>query len=662
MAKINVLDSSVYNKISAGEVVEKPASVVKELIENSLDAGATDIVIKISNGGITFIEVSDNGSGIEKDQIEKVFLPHATSKIKEAKDLESITSLGFRGEAMASIASVSMVTLETSTGEGISNKVDCEGGTLSDITQSTRAKGTTITVRNLFFNTPARLKFLRKDKAEERDIISIVEKIAFANPFIRFELNTENGLVFKTNGEDLLDTIQCIYGKEISANLLEINAEQYGMRLKGYISNTSFSKPTRSYQTFIVNGRVVNNVSLVTALNNVYVDYFVKRTYPFCIVSLTVSPDELDVNVHPSKTEIKFEYQSKVYAFVQRNVKKCLEDSLRDNNIVFGDMVGVIAEEWTTPFAEAPKPESNGNNSNPLFDDEFETNNFNYSKIQETRNKAYQQDKVEAYRASLSHGDGITIEVAETVVNDEKVISSDSVFEQSVTPVITRNEAKPLNPIPLKKDKSNSYLQKVESTQSRIVLDSTPVQSFDYRIVGQIFGTYIILEFTDYVMLIDQHAAAEYKIYSKYLDMIKSNRLEIQPMLLPLPLTLDNGSVNAFEERIELLADIGIEIKKIDDLHYEITAVPTLLQEIDSQSLIANLLSNEALDLPLKERLMYKACRSAIKGNTPLENEAIDIFIKGMFNDGMFPKCPHGRPSYVKISKNEIEKLFLRIV
>lgn len=667
MAKINILDQSVYNKISAGEVVEKPASVVKELVENSLDAGASDILVRIVNGGISFIEVSDNGSGIEMDQLEKVFLPHATSKIKEASDLEMITSLGFRGEAMASIASVSMVSLETSTGNEVAYKISCDGGKLGEIEQCTRSKGTTVTVRNLFFNTPARLKFLRKDKAEERDIVSIMEKIAFANPFTRIELKVDSKVLFKTNGEGLLDAIQAIYGKEISANLLEINADQYGMRLTGFISNTSYSKPTRNYQTFIVNNRVVNNVSIVTALNNVYVDYFVKRTYPFCVLSLTVNPSEIDVNVHPAKTEIKFEYQSKIYSFVQRHVKNCLLDSLHEKNIVFGEMSGVISDEWITPFNNDEENNKKDNELTSMFDDEFETSAVNFSKIEDARQKAYQKDKENAYKASLSHEDGITIKVDdnEFLIN-QKPISDEAAFDSSKSFSFDFSEKKDVKiGDSLSESTSLQNSQRATKTtekQGKIEIDDTPVLNYDYRIVAQIFGTYIILEFTDYVMLIDQHAAAEYKLYSKYLNMINSNRLEIQPLLLPIPLELDVSSANEFEEKIELLSNIGIDIRKVDDLSYEITAIPSLLQEIDSKSLISNLLSDEAVDLPLKERLMYKACRSAIKGNTNLDNEAIELFIKGMFSDGMFPKCPHGRPSYVKISKSEIEKLFLRIV
>ena len=666
MAKINVLDQSVYNKISAGEVVEKPASVVKELVENSLDAGATDILVSIANGGISFIEVSDNGSGIEKDQLEKVFLPHATSKIKDAEDLEMITSLGFRGEAMASIASVAMVSLESSTDGENAFRISCDGGKLSGIMQCTRANGTTVTVRNLFFNTPARLKFLRKDKAEERDIVSILEKIAFANPFTRFELRADNKLVFKTNGEGLLDSIQSIYGKDISANLLEINADQYGMRLTGFISNTSYSKPTRNYQTFIVNNRVVNNVSIVTALNNVYVDYFVKRTYPFCVLSLTVNPSEIDVNVHPAKTEIKFEYQSKVYSFIQRHVRDCLMDSLHEKNIVFGEMSGVISDEWTTPFTSEETNEKKESENILTFDDEFGLNCVNLTKIDEARKKAYQKDKESAYRASLSHEDGVTIKVDDVFNLNRESVNDDSSFESNKPISFDFNFNKDI-----KIDDSaslSSHLQQHANTsknlqkQEKIEIDSAPSLNYDYRIVGQIFGTYIVLEFSDYIMLIDQHAAAEYKLYSGYLNMIKSNRMEIQPLLLPIPLDLDRGIANEFEEKIDLLSTIGIEVKKVSDLSYEITAIPVLLQEIDSKALIANILSEDAVDLPLKERLMYKACRAAIKGNTNLDNESIELFIKGMFSDGMFPKCPHGRPSYVKISKSEIEKLFLRIV
>ena len=635
MAKINVLDSSVYNKISAGEVVEKPASVVKELVENSIDSGATEIIVTIKNGGISYIEVSDNGFGIEQDQFQKVFLPHATSKIATAKDLESISSLGFRGEAMASIASVSMVTLESAIEDGNAYKVDCNGGVLGEIIQTARAKGTSVCVKNLFFNTPARYKFLRKDKMEERDIVSIMEKLVFANPFVKFELHNEEKCIFRTRGEGLLQAIDAVYGQDCADNLLEINVEQYGLRMTGFVSNTAYSKPTKNYQTFIVNGRVVVNVALVTALNKVYEDYFVKRTYPFAILCLTVNPEEIDVNVHPAKTEIKFEYQNKIYSFVQRNVKKRLEDSLHEQTIVFNKFGGAVSEEWITPFHKEE-------NESDDFSTELDVAEPTVSKTTTNNQDEYEKHKREAFNALFNQNQTIDLSRPFGKSAETNVLKEDTVIHSVA---------------------GNSFEKAVESEPiEKISVDLYPVQNYDYRIVGQLFGTYIVLEFDDYVMLIDQHAAAEYKLYERLKKQIDEKRIEIQPLMLPIDVDLDNNSASKFEENIESIKEIGIELVKIDEYKYQITALPVLLLEIDTKKLIGYLFSDDDLAMSLKERLMYKACRAAIKGNTVLDNDAISVFIKSVFSDGMHSKCPHGRPSYVKISKNELEKMFQRIV
>lgn len=643
MAKINVLDSSIYNKISAGEVVEKPASVVKELVENSIDSGATEIIVSIKEGGISFIEVSDNGSGIEKDQFEKVFLPHATSKIALASDLDAISTLGFRGEAMASIASVSMVKLESAVENGDAYSVECNGGMLGEITPSSRAKGTTVTVRNLFYNTPARLKFLKKGKSEEREIVSIMEKLAFANYFIKIELYADGKPVFKTRGEGLLQCIEAIYGKDISENLLEINVEQYGMKMTGYISDVSFSKPTRSYQTFIVNGRVVVNVSLVTALNKVYEDFFVKRSYPFGILELTLNADEIDVNVHPAKTEIRFEYQNKVYSFLQRNLKKRLEDSLYEQRIVFAKRDGVVDEEWLTPFqsGDEQQPEKE---AEPIKENAFDTSEYE-------KEKSYQKSKMEAFNA-FAFGSDFSIKLDTNSSPKREELSGG--YE---APAFTDSGCDMLQ--------SPSYVDYSSKTTyqpQRIQFEERIVENYDYRIVGQLFGTYILLEFEDYLMVIDQHAAAEYTLYERLKKQIDEKRIEIQPLMLPITLNLDNDNISVFEDNLDSLRSIGVEIDKISENEYSVTAIPLLLAELDFNKLIGYLFTDEDPELGLKERLMVKACRSAIKGNTYLDNQSIEIFLKSLFKDGMHPKCPHGRPSYIKLTKKDFEKMFLRIV
>ncbi len=643
MAKINVLDSNIYNKISAGEVVEKPASVVKELVENSIDSGATEIIVSIKGGGISFIEVSDNGSGIERDQLEKVFLPHATSKIALASDLDSISTLGFRGEAMASIASVSMVKLESAVDNGDAYSVECNGGILSEIIPASRAKGTTVTVRNLFYNTPARLKFLKKEKSEEREIVSIMEKLAFANYFIKIELYADGKPVFKTRGEGLLQCIEAIYGKDISENLLEINVEQYGMKMTGYISDVSFSKPTRSYQTFIVNGRVVVNVSLVTALNKVYEDFFVKRSYPFGILELTLNAEEIDVNVHPAKTEIRFEYQNKVYSFLQRNLKKRLEDSLYEQRIVFAKREGVVDEEWLTPF-QSGEEELQQKEAEPKKEKSFD-------KTEYEKERSYQKSKMEAFNA-FAFGSDFSIKLDTTSSPKKEELS-----DEYETPAFSDSCVDMLQ--------SPSYVDYASETQyqsQRIRFEDRIVENYDYRIVGQLFGTYILLEFEDYLMIIDQHAAAEYTLYEKLKKQIDEKRIEIQPLMLPITLNLDNDNISVFEDNLESLRSIGIEIDKVSDNEYSITAIPLLLAELDFNKLIGYMFTDEDPELGLKERLMVKACRSAIKGNTYLDNQAIEIFLKSLFKDGMHPKCPHGRPSYIKLTKKDFEKMFLRTV
>lgn len=308
MGKINVLEPNVFNMISAGEVVERPSSVVKELVENSIDAGATDVSIYVEDGGIRKIQVSDNGIGIEKDDVRKAFLPHATSKLKNIVDLDSLATLGFRGEALASISSVSEVTLSSkSKNQDVASKIALSGGKVTFEGEDSRAQGTVITVENLFFNTPARLKFLKKGASELNYIKDTVRMLILANPTIRITLSDEEGIVISNDGGELIDAIYSVYGAKTADNLVEIVDNSYGnIRVSGYTSKVDFTKSNRTYQTIIVNGRAVEDQTIQTAVEKAYAEYLMKRNYPMFVLDVLMPFDDVDVNVHPSKTEVRF--------------------------------------------------------------------------------------------------------------------------------------------------------------------------------------------------------------------------------------------------------------------------------------------------------------------------------------------------------------------
>lgn len=655
MAKINILDKSVYNKISAGEVVEKPASVVKELVENALDAGAPKIFVRIEQGGLGLIEVSDNGCGIEKSELNKVFLPHSTSKICDSEDLFQIQTLGFRGEAMASIASISKVKIESAVEGETGYSLSVEGGILGEILPTSHAVGTTVVVKDLFYNTPARLKFMRKPKSEERDVCSVIERACFSNPFVAFEFVTESGVQICTKGEGLLEALAVVYGNDILDNLLEINAEEYGMQLFGFISNTSYPKPTRAYQTFIVNGRVVTGVSLVTALNNAYTDYFVKRSYPLAVLCLKIKPQEIDVNVHPQKSEIRFEYQSKVFSFIQRNIKRCLEESLK-SKVLVNELGGIVTDEWTKPFTPdtesltqvaSPTPTKEGllsvKKSEPrsILNDSLGENkrtgnqllSSNNNQLSETENleKSTEEDTSNRYLKELED------------------LKEETNFD---TPQIDERILPQINEIETNQSTSTNRTNLIANDYKTGVT---------FKIVGQLFSTYIILEYEDKALLIDQHAACEFINYLELKEQLEKGELVVQPLLLPFVFSIATNE-EIPDDRLVQLREIGFEINQIDSNKYELISLPSILAGADLNRLVNSFISDEDVDLPIKERLMYTACHASIRGNTHLDEKGIELFLRCVFKRGLYPKCPHGRPAYLIYTKKDIEKLFLRIV
>ena len=633
MAKINLLDPSVFNMIAAGEVVERPASVVKELVENSIDAGATEIDITITDGGLKRIQVSDNGIGIEKDDMRSAFLPHATSKLLHIRDLETLSSLGFRGEALASIASVSEVTLVSkSSKDDVASYIYLVGGKVMEERIDSRAKGTSITVENLFFNTPARLKFMKASSAEQRAIVSTVEKIVFANPNISITISDEKGLVFEHQSGDLKDAICSVWGGEMFSNMIPVKFDKAGISVSGYISNVEFSKPTRSWQAYVVNGRAVENKDLSLAVDKAYEGKLVKHNYPYCVLEIVLPFNEVDINVHPRKTEVRFRNKSSVFSAVYYAINKAIDSA------------------------------------NPISSTSFlaEKENLSYGEIMSGQ----------PYNSAADFGYRVTKPTVPTT-NSSSNLNNKPTFEpMSLKDLQRRDEEKfqlaykaLQEKEPIIGECDNQLAMQCgfisKETAQKILL--TDDNFFDGKIVGQIFDTYLIVERDGIVYIIDQHAAHERILYNKLTSRLTAKY--IQPLLIPYKFKLSQDEAEYFEKMMPVLNNMGFDLDKKFD-NYFIYAVPDVVQDMDFNKFLGELFKNMLTDKEItlldivKEKICQIACKSAIKGGDSLNPGQIYDTVKSFLDeDGKLPdKCPHGRPAVVQLTKNEVEKMFKRIV
>ncbi|HAT83953.1 MAG TPA: DNA mismatch repair endonuclease MutL [Clostridiales bacterium] len=639
MSKINVLEPNVFNMISAGEVVERPSSVVKELIENSIDSGASEVSVYVEDGGIRKIQVSDNGIGIEKEDMRKAFLPHATSKLKNIVDLDSLSTLGFRGEALASISSVSEVTLSSkSKNQDIASKITLSGGKVTFEGDDSRAEGTVISVENLFFNTPARLKFLKKGVSELNYLKDVVRMLILANPSVRIELSNEEGTLLRNEGGTLSDAIFSVYGAKTADNLLEI-CDEYGgaIKVSGFTSKVDYTKTNRTYQTIIVNGRAVEDQTVQTAVEKAYSEYLMKRTYPMFVLDILMPFDDVDVNVHPSKTEVRFRDKHAVFSAVYHAVQNTINNSLK--NVAFG-------------FDVEQNPTENTQNATKQSD--F-SNNFDVEPVRKPQvnyaQSAIDTSKLFSGKTTPKNYFGFDIPSrnSDSVLNDTHVS-----FANDFTHSLNR-----LDGVESVACDDNGILTTEKENDDYAV--------FDGKIVGQIFDTYIICERGDLVYLIDQHAAHERILYDRIID--KFNVEHTQPLLIPFKLTMTGEESEYFERILPNLQNLGFEIGKSGSA-YTINAVPEPVAQVNFSKffsdLFANMQSESELTLQnlLKDKLCQQACKAAIKGGQSLSRAQIERVIKNYVDEnGNLPtKCPHGRPAVVAFSAKDIEKLFKRIV
>lgn len=646
MGRINVLQPNVFNMLAAGEVVECPASVVKELVENSLDAGATEIDITVEQGGIRKIQVSDNGIGILKEDMRTAFVPHATSKISEIVDLDSLATLGFRGEALASIASVSEITLiSAAKAQRTANRITLSGGKVLSEAPDSRIEGTIITVENLFFNTPARLKFLKKPASEMRQILDTVRTLILSNPAVSFTLGNEDGEILRHDAGTLADAICAVYGAKTVDKLLEIKPANDGtVKVTGFISSCDFTKPNRTYQTAIINGRAVSDMTVQTAVERAYGDYLMKRAYPVFVLDVLMPFDEVDVNVHPRKSEVRFYDRQKVFGAVYHAVQDTINASLGKS--AFGFVKSEISEQ-----ADGA---SGADNSNLLK--ESASAPVSASKP-ESRAEQTRIDTSALHKAA-----SIGYPMANYPFSDKK----ESAFRESESDFLFSLE-KPKATI-TRVDTPAEPIFSTDSTRNIEALNQyAPIHVFDGKIIGQVFSTYLLVERDEKLYIIDQHAAHERILYDRINK--KCEPQFSQSLLIPYKLSLTGVEEDYIEKILPTLKSLGFEIEHTG-YTYLVKAVPEPVSEMSFSKffgdLFSNMLSENELTLAglLKEKLCQQACKAAIKGGETLSRDQIEQVIKNYVDDnGNLPaRCPHGRPAVITLGKRDFEKMFKRIV
>lgn len=616
---INILDSATIDKIAAGEVVERPVSVVKELVENSIDAGADMITVEIKNGGISFIRVTDNGCGIPKEEVKKAFLRHATSKISKVEDLLSITSLGFRGEALSSISAVSDVELITKTGDSlIGTRVCINTGEEPEITSIGAPNGTTIVVRNLFKNIPVRRKFLRTDKTEGSYIAERLEELSLSHPDISFTFISNNDTKLHTSGNgNLKEVIYRIHGRDISESLIPVSCQSCGYSLSGFLGKPEINRSSRNYELFYVNGRLVKDRVLSRMAEDAYRPYLMQHKFPFLVLNLDLSPDEIDVNVHPSKLEIRFISPETVYDFVTNSIS----EAFRKKELIREE----AKESARLPQKHESAPEP------------FEISRL-IDKIKDTGKKPT---------------------LVETDTSDDFFFTTDNTGKDKI-----KEDIKPPVSYEEKEEEKPVYIQETFITPEFL----SEKASKNHRILGQIFDTYWLVAYEDKLYLIDQHAAHEKVKYERLIKHFAKKEFPSQNLYPPIVLTLSLRAMETFKEYREYFFSMGFEAEEIGGRDIALRSVPLDLYGQNEKEMFLNVL-DELSDGKVKgtsefilDKIASMSCKAAVKGNTKMtENEARALIEELLTLENPY-NCPHGRPTIISMSKYDIEKKFKRIV
>ena len=689
MGKIVLLDELTINKIAAGEVIERPASVVKELVENSIDAGATNITVEIQNGGISKIRIIDNGSGMSKDDLEFAFERHATSKIRKADDLENVKSMGFRGEALASIAAIAHVELVSKTeDDSIGHKIVVEGGKILEIEDSASQKGTTITVSNLFFNTPVRYKFLKKDFTEAGYIEDAVTRIAIANPNIAIKLINENKTIIQTNGNgDLKTVIYTIYGKEIAEGLLEVNYEYEGIKVTGAIGKPEIARNNRSYQMFFVNKRYIKDKTLSAGVEQAFKGLIPIGKYGVVVLNIEIEPNKIDVNVHPTKLEIRFQEEQKVFKAIYHSVKDTL---LKGELVKEVEREPIVEEQKLEVNQEPAKLEENQIKTEQVVEPKVETEDIKKSGFMGLFKK--KEKDADEFIENYSTNTLQEIFAQKNVGQPEKVKIPTQEQKDKMEDIIERQKEleNPKVEEPTSKDFDEMYVktfgklpetQKIEEDSNKIDVKTLKevgnISVFEekenynaipkYKFIGALFSTYLVIEMKDEIYIIDQHAAHERVMYEKVKRNFYNNmEKDSQIMLLPDIIELSHKERAIVKENTELFKKAGFIIEEFGDNTIRLIGVPSLCMDLDTKELFLEILDEiDTVAITAKQEKEDKfistiACKAAVKANMKLTNEEVDTLMRQLL---VLPNpftCPHGRPTAIKMTRYDIERKFNR--
>lgn len=660
MGMITLLDQATIDKIAAGEVVERPSSVVKELVENAIDAGSTAITVEIRDGGTSFIRISDNGCGIEASDIKTAFLRHSTSKIRSVEDLLTIHSLGFRGEALSSISAVSMVELLTKTKDAVcGRKYVIEGGVEKSIEDAASPDGTTFFVRNLFYNTPARKKFLKSSITEAGYIHELMIRMALSHPEVSFKFVNNGQTKLHSSGNDKLkEVIYQVYGRDISNNLIEINTEENGIRITGYIGKQGVFRGNRNFETYFVNGRYIKSSIIAKGIEDAYKGYLMQHQYPFCVLQFEMDGSTLDVNVHPTKMELRFSNQQALYDLIFRTVREGLDRR---------EYIPQVTMEEAKPKVQTPVKK-------PLAAETVDHKIKKPEPVVKEYRKTVEKQPVRTETGLLEKqpesDPKIQKPISENMQKNVKAAPAERNLDYFLAQMRERVKAdhamrENKSPYQPKYPQKNAEPEQLELFDKKLLAEENIK---DHKIIGQLFDTYWLVEFDEKLFIIDQHAAHEKVLYEKTLKELKMKEHTSQMLSPPIVLSLSMQEEELLKKYKKHFTDLGYEIEHFGGMEYQVCAVPGNLYNINKKELFIEILDElgelsgrQDPDLIL-ERIASMSCKAAVKGNMKLSRMEIESLIRDLLKLENPYQCPHGRPTIISMSKYELEKKFKRIV